>query len=114
MRSGPSRRRYLGWSLACGWGILLLRPPALAAQDLYPEDVLVPMDSALKLAQRAAAAAIPDLPEYLLYAIAPRVLKGDPRGLHWQVTWQERAFPHRRSLVVRVYMKDGQAAVERE
>ncbi|HEY7635988.1 MAG TPA: hypothetical protein VH763_10610 [Gemmatimonadales bacterium] len=50
----------------------------------------------------------------MLYSVTPRVLKADPRGLHWQVLWQERAFPHRRWLVVRVYVRDGYAATERE
>jgi hypothetical protein len=56
----------------------------------------------------------PELSHYMLYSVTPRVLKADPRGLHWQVLWQERAFPHRRWLVVRVYVRDGYAATERE
>ena len=66
------------------------------------------------LAQKAAASAFPDLPDYLLYSVTPRVLQGDSRGLHWQVRWQERAFPHHRWVVVRVYMKDGHTTTERE
>jgi hypothetical protein len=86
---------------------------SLQGQDLDPADVQVPLDSALHLAQRAAASAFPDLSDYVLYSVTPRVLKGDPRGLHWQVRWQERAFPHHRWLVVRVYMKDGHTMAER-
>jgi hypothetical protein len=92
----------------------MLRLPALVAQDLEPADVRVPLDSALRLAQQAAASAFPDLSAYLLYSITPRALKGDPRGLHWQVMWQDRAFPHHRRLVVRVYMRDASTAMERE
>ena len=84
----------------------------LRAQDLSPEDVRISLDSAVHLARSAAAAAVPNLSSYLLYSVTPRVFKGDPAGLHWQVLWQERAFPHRRGLLVRVYMNDGHAAVE--
>jgi hypothetical protein len=94
--------------------VLILCPAgSLEAQDLDPADVQVTLDSALHLAQRAATGAFPDLSNYLLYSATPRVLKGDPRGLHWQVRWQERAFPHHRWLVVRVYMKDGHTMAER-
>lgn len=86
----------------------------LHAQDLDPAEVRVTLDSAVQLAQRAAARAFPELSEYVLYSVTPRVLKADPRGLHWQVLWQERVFPHRRWLVVRVYMGDGYTATERE
>jgi hypothetical protein len=85
----------------------------LHGQDLDTTDVRVTLDSALGIARKAAASAFPDLSDYLLYSVTPRSLKGDPRGLHWQVRWQERAFPHRRSLVVRVYMSNGQSAAER-
>jgi hypothetical protein len=86
---------------------------SLHGQDLDTADVQVTLDSALHMAQNAAASAFPDLSDYLLYSVTPRVLKGDSRGLHWQVRWQERAFPHRRWLVVRVYMKDGHTTTER-
>jgi hypothetical protein len=86
---------------------------SLHAQDLETADVRVTLDSAVGLAQKAAASAFPDLSNYLLYSVTPRVLKGDPRGLHWQVQWQERAFPHHRWLIVRVYMSNGYTAAER-
>ena len=86
---------------------------SLEGQDLDTADVQVSLDSALHLAQRAATSAFPDLSDYLLYSVTPRVLKGDSRGLHWQVRWQERAFPHHRWVVVRVYMKDGHTTTER-
>jgi ketosteroid isomerase-like protein len=86
---------------------------SLAAQDLEPVDVQVTLDSALRLAQTAATGTFRDLPDYLLYSVTPRALKGDPGGLHWQVQWQERAFPHHRRLIVRVYMKDGHTTTER-
>ena len=85
----------------------------LGAQDLDPAKVRVTLDSALVIAHAAAASAFPDLSSYLLYSIAPRVLKGDPGGFHWEARWQQRAFPHRRWLVVRVYMSDGHALTER-
>ncbi len=67
----------------------------------------------LRIAQKAAAIAFPELSKYLLYSVSPRVLKADPGGLHWEVQWQERAFPHRRWLIVRVYMNDGHTGTER-
>src|SRR5262245_29916211 len=103
------------------WGVLGLSVLASVAgaaslhgQDLDPNQVQVPLDSALQLAQRAAASAFPELSEYMLYSVTPRVLKADPHGLHWQVRWQQRAFPHQRWLVVRVYMRDGHTAAARE
>jgi hypothetical protein len=86
----------------------------LPGQDLDPADVHVTLDSALHIAQETAATAFPDVSHYLLYSIGPRGLLGDPGGLHWQVRWQARDFPHRRWLVVRVYMKDGHTRTERE
>ena len=91
------------------WG-----PVPLYSQDLEAVDVRAPLDSALQLATKAAAIEFPELSKYLLYSVAPRVLKGDPGGLHWEVQWQQRAFPHRRWLVVRVYMKDGHTTTERD
>jgi hypothetical protein len=88
--------------------------PPLRGQDLEAADVRVTLDSGLHIANRAAATAFPELSDYLLYSITPRVLKADPGGLHWQVRWQARDFPHRQWLVVRVYMKDGHTRAERE
>jgi hypothetical protein len=106
------RRRW--WSvLGLFIMVSLARAVSLHGQDLDTADVRVTLDSAMQLAQSAAAAAFPDLQDYLLYSVTPRVLKGDGRGLHWQVRWQERAFPHRRWLVVRVYMSDGHTTTER-
>ena len=103
-------RALLGLSMIGSLG----RPPELHGQDLDPTEVRVPLDSALRLAQAAATRAFPELSEYVLYSVTPRVLLADPRGLHWQVLWQERTFPHHRWLVVRVYMRDGYTAAERE
>jgi hypothetical protein len=105
--------RQVRYNVSLFIGLSLLTAAPLHGQDLDPADVHVPLDSALQLARKAAATSFSDLPEYLLYSITPRSLKGDPRGLHWQVLWQERAFPHRRWLVVRVYMSDGYTATER-
>jgi hypothetical protein len=54
----------------------------LHGQDLEAADVRVTLDSALRIAHQAAATAFPELSNYLLYSITPRVLKGDPGGLH--------------------------------
>ena len=112
-----NRRARSRWSRVLktfALSFLLVFPAAipLHGQDLDPADVRVPLDSALVLAGKAAATAFPDLSSYLLYSVTPRVLKGDPGGLHWQVLWQERAFPHRRRLVARVYMSDGHVTTE--
>ena len=93
--------------------LMLWGAPPLQGQDLDATEVRVTLDSALRIAQKAAADAFPELSKYLLYSIRPRVFKGDSSGLHWQVQWQERAFPHHRWLVVRVYMKDGHTTAER-
>ena len=90
-----------------------MAPHPLDAQDLDPAEVRVPLDSAVGLAGTVAMSAFPDLARYLLYSVTPRVLKGDPRGLHWQVLWQERDPPHRRRLAVRVYLWDGYTSAER-
>jgi hypothetical protein len=86
----------------------------LHGQDLEAADVRVTLDSALRIAHKAAGTAFPELSNYLLYSITPRVLKGDPGGLHWRVRWQARDFPHRQWLVVHVYMKDGHTRAERQ
>ena len=103
----------LPWRIGSVLGLCIMSAGSLHGQDLDTADVQVTLDSALHMAQNAAASAFPDLSDYLLYSVTPRVLKGDSRGLHWQVRWQERAFPHRRWLVVRVYMKDGHTTTER-
>ena len=99
--------------LGCCLGLILLCPMLLHGQDLDSADVPITLEAALPLALETAAKAFPDLSRYLLYSIHPRVLKGDPGGLHWEVEWQERAFPHRRWLLVRVYMSDGHAIPHR-
>jgi hypothetical protein len=100
-----------GLVLSCMFLVWAALP--LHGQDLDTEDVCVTLDSALRIADKVAAAAFPELPDYLLYSVTPRVLKADPGGLHWQVQWQARAFPHHQWLVVRVYMKDGHTTTER-
>jgi hypothetical protein len=108
----------LTWRLWGGLGLLIIgrlgTPASLHGQDLDPTAIRVTLDSALQLAQRAAASAFPELSKYVLYSVTPRVLKADPRSLHWQVLWQERAFPHHRWLVLRVSMRDGYTTTERE
>ena len=114
MRQPGMTRRLRAAGASSLWCVLMLWGAyPLHAQSLDTTDVRVGLDSALRIAQKAAAAAFPDLSQYLLYSVSPRVLKADPGGLHWQVRWQERAFPHRRWLIVRVYMNDGHTGTER-
>ena len=41
-------------------------------------------------------------------------LASDHKGLNWEFVWKAKAFPPRRAVIVRVYMKDGSAVAERE
>ena len=86
----------------------------VCAQHLDEKDVVISLEQALPIAKAKAKAEFPDVDEYILYSIHPRVLKADPNGLHWEVVWEAKAFPHRKLLVVRVYMKDGLAIAERQ
>ena len=71
------------------------------------------MEEALPIAVRAAKAKVKDLDSFLLQSVTPRVLKGDPRGMHWQFLWQEAQFKtHMRGVLVRVYMNDASTHVE--
>ena len=72
------------------------------------------LDQALPIASAKAKAEFADLDDYILYSVHPRVLKGDPNGLHWEFVWKAKAFPHHKALIVRVYMKDGSTIAERE
>ena len=110
----PRSPRHVGSVLGLCIMLSLWTAGSLHCQNLDTADVQVTLDSALHMAQTTAVIAFPDLSDYLLYSVTPRVLKGDPGGLHWQVRWQERAFPNRRWLVVRVYMKDGHTTTGRE
>lgn len=83
------------------------------AQDLDSTDVHIGLEQALPIASAQARADFPDLNQYVLYSVHPRVLLGDPKGLFWEFMWQEMAFPHRKRLLVRVYLKDGATASER-
>ena len=84
------------------------------AQDLDPKDVVISLEQALPIAKAKAKAEFLDLDDYILYSVHPRVFKGDRHGLHWEFVWKARAFPHRKLVVVRVYMKDGLTIAERE
>ena len=86
----------------------------VSAQDLDPKDVVVSLEQALPIAVAKAKADFPDLENYILYSIHPRVLKADPNGLHWEFVWKAEAFPHQKALIVRIYMKDGSSVAERE
>ena len=94
-------------------GVMILGSTLNFSQDLDPADVRISLDEALPRALKAAAKEFPDINKYILYSVNPRVLKGDPRGLHWEFDWQEKAFPHHKLLRVRVYMGDGSLSTER-
>jgi len=91
-----------------------LSAAAVFAQDLDPKDVGTSLEQALPIALAKAKAEFPDLDDYILYSLHPRAFKGDAKGLHWEFLWKAKAFPHRKALIVRVYMKEGSAAAERE
>ena len=93
--------------------LIVIFAAQIFGQDLSPEDVTVRLDEALPIALKEARKQFPELDEYLLYSVSPRVLKGDRKGLFWQFLWQEKRFPHTRNLVVRVYMKDRSIFAER-
>ena len=85
-----------------------------SAQDLDPKEVRINLQQALPIAIAKAETEFPDLDDYILYSIHPRAFKGDPRGLHWELVWKAKAFPHHKAVIVRVYMKNGSAIAERE
>ena len=86
----------------------------VSAQDLDPKDVVISLEQALPIATTKAKAEFPDVDDFILYSVHPRVLKADSNGLHWEFVWKAKAFPHHKALIVRVYMKDGSTIVERE
>jgi hypothetical protein len=101
--------------LSVSWLILCaLSPAAASTQDLDPKDVGTGLEQALPIAISKAKAEFPDVEDYILYSVHPRVFKGDAKGLHWEFVWKAKAFPHRKALIVRVYMKDGSTIAERE
>jgi hypothetical protein len=99
----------LFWLIFCA-----LSPPSASAQDLDPQDVRTSLEQALPVAIAKAKVEFPDVDDYILYSVHPRAFKGDPKGLHWEFLWKAKAFPHRKAIIVRVYMKDGSAIGERE
>jgi hypothetical protein len=101
--------------LSLSWLILFVFSLTTAfAQDLDPQDVRTSLEQALPVAIANAKVEFPDVDDYILYSVHPRVFKGDPKGLHWEFLWKAKAFPHRKAIIVRVYMKDGSAIGERE
>jgi hypothetical protein len=98
------------------WSLIFfaLSPMAAFAQDLEPKDVVTSLEQALPMAIAKAKAEFSNLDDYILYSVHPRVFKGDAKGLHWEFVWKAKAFPHRKAVIVRVYMKDGSAIAERE
>src|SRR5262249_61610701 len=94
-------------------GVLVLSSVLASGQDLNPADVRISLAEALPMALKAASKEFSDLHEYVLYSVTPRVLKGDRRGLHWQVEWRGKGFPHHKLLRVRVYMVGGSVFAER-
>ncbi len=94
--------------------VLLLTGLASAQFGTYLSDKPnVSLEAALPIALRAAHSEVPDLDKFALNSVTPRVLKGDPRGQHWQFLWQELPFKtHLRGVIVRVYTRDGSTVVK--
>jgi hypothetical protein len=111
MFAGPMRVRFLSLSLPL---LCALSPTVASAQNLDPKEVRISLQQALPIAIAKAVAEFSDLGDYILYSVHPRVLKGDPKGLHWEFVWKAKAFPHRKAIIVRVYMKDGSPMAERK
>ena len=99
----------LSWLIFCA-----LLATTASAQDLDPKDVVTSLEQALPIAITKAKSEFPDVDDYILYSVHPRVFKGDRKGLHWEFIWKAKAFPHHETLIVRVYMKDGSTIAERE
>jgi hypothetical protein len=73
----------------------------------------ISLERALPVAIKAARTETADFDKFILHSVIPRVLKADPKGMHWQFMWQESEFKtHMRGISVRVYMKDGSVTVE--
>ena len=105
------RVRFLSLSLPL---LCALSPTVASAQDLDPKEVRISLQQALPIAITKAEAEFPDLDDYILYSVHPRAFKGDARGLQWEFVWKAKTFPHRKAVIVRVYMKDGSPMAERE
>ena len=88
------------------FSVILSLVASAHSQDLDPRDVRITLDRALAVAMEKAKTDFPELGSYLLYSVHPRVLKGDKKGLFWEVLWVEKAFPHYKQLRIRVYMSD--------
>ena len=94
--------------------LLVCSGAALARFGVYvPDRPKVSLEEALPIAVQAAKSRVRDIDAFLLQSVTPRVLKGDPKGMHWQFLWQEAEFKtHMRGVAVRVYMNDGSTVVE--
>jgi hypothetical protein len=112
--AGLSPYLHVRWSQACSFLVAFFAPTVASAQDLDPKEVRISLQQALPIAIAKAEAEFPDLDDYNLHSVHPRALKGDPKGLHWEFVWKAKAFPHRKAVIVRIYMKDGAAMAERE
>ena len=108
---GPMRLSPL---LLCYLICPILSATTASPQDLDPKDVRTGLQQALPIAIAKAKSEFPDLDDYILYSVHPRILKADPNGLYWEFVWKAKAFPHHNALIVRVYMKEGLAIAERE
>jgi hypothetical protein len=56
-----------------------------------PRDVRTNLEQALPIAITKAKAQFPNLDDYILYSVHPRVFKGDAKGLHWEFVWKTKA-----------------------
>src|ERR1043166_2379462 len=94
-------------------GLVLTGSTLALRQDLDSADVRITLDAALPIALKAASREFPDLHNYILYSVTPRVLKGDRRGLHWEFEWREKAVPDHKSVRGRWYLRDGSIYAKR-
>ena len=62
----------LSWLIFC-----LLSPMVAFTQDLDPKDVVTGLEQALPIAIAKAKAKFPNLDDYILYSVHPRVFKND-------------------------------------
>ena len=88
-------------SLLCYLICSVLSPTTAYPQDLDAKDVRISLQQALPIAIGKDKSEFPDVDDYILYSVHPRILKADPNGLHWEFVWKAKAFPHPKALIDR-------------
>jgi len=94
--------------LIFGFALNLFSSPVLDNNE-----VKVTLEKALLIAKKTASKKFDDLDKYILRSVSPELIKGDSKGMHWIFTWQEQGVLNYRTIIVRVYMKDGSTRGER-